>query len=357
MMHRKIRGMWMNHRSLFKHHLLILSILLITLVITIIVAISIGPITIPFKQTALILIKKIHIPIQATYSEQAWTVITEVRLPRVLVAALVGGALSICGVAMQGLFRNPLVEPGFIGVSSGAALGAVCAIFFGWSAVSPWFLPSAAFVGAIVSLGVTLLVWKVSRKNSVVILLLLGIGMNAFFSAIMNVIIAASKNEQELRSIVYWLQGGLEARTWEHVWIIVFPIVVGAVVLTIFGRELNVLLLGEEHAKTSGMNIRLTRNFILLLTALMTGSAVAVSGVIGFVGLVVPHMLRLILGPDHQLLLPASVFGGAIFLILADLVSRMLLEPITLQVGVVCAIIGAPIFIFLLLHSNQGVSA
>ncbi|MFD2131718.1 FecCD family ABC transporter permease [Pseudogracilibacillus auburnensis] len=345
----------MNHFC--QRHFIVLLLLSITLVFSIILAISIGPITIPFKQTALILMKKIQIPIQTTYSEQAWTVITEVRLPRVLVAALVGSALSICGVAMQGLFRNPLIEPGFIGVSSGAALGAVCAIFFGWSSVSPWFLPGSAFVGAIVSLGIILLVWKVSKKNSVVTLLLLGIGMNAFFSALMNVFIAISKNEQELRSIVYWLQGGLEARTWEHALIIVFPIVVGAVVLTIFGRELNVMLLGEEHAKTSGINIRLTRNFILLLTALMTGSAVAVSGVIGFVGLVVPHILRLVLGPDHQLLLPASIFGGAIFLVLADLVSRMLLEPITLQVGVVCAIIGAPVFIFLILRSNQGVSA
>lgn len=347
----------MKIESFLHRHGIILFLLTIALVITMILAISIGPITIPFKQTALMLLKKIQIPIETTYTEQEWTVITEVRFPRVLVGALVGAALSICGVAMQGLFRNPLVEPGFIGVSSGSALGAVCAIFFGWSSISPWLLSGAAFIGAIVSLGVILLVWKISRKNNVAMLLLLGIGINAFFSALMNVIIAISKNEQELRSIVYWLQGGLEARTWEHVWIIVFPIVIGAFVLTVFGRELNVMLLGEEHAKTSGINIRLTRNLILLLTALVTGSAVAVSGVIGFVGLVVPHILRLILGPDHRILLPASIIGGAIFLILADLLSRMLLEPITLQVGVVCAIIGAPLFIVLILRSNQGVRA
>ena len=207
---------------------------------------------------------------------------------------------------MQGLFRNPLVEPGFIGVSSGAALGAVCAIFFGWTYISPWILSLSAFIGALFALSMILLIWRISRSNQMTMLLLLGIGVNAFFAALMNVLTAVSKDEQELSSIVYWLQGGLEARTWEHVVLVLFPVIFGGLILSFFGRELNVMLLGEEHAVTTGINVRRIRYFILICTALVTGAAVAVSGMIGFVGLVVPHMLRLIIGPDHRLLLPPS---------------------------------------------------
>src|SRR5699024_11020854 len=152
----------------------------------------------------------------------------------------------------------------------------------------------------------------------------------------------------------YWLQGGLEARTWEHVLIISIPILMGCLILFFFGNRLNIMLLGDDHAKTSGVNTRLTRNIILTIAALITGAARAVSGLIGFIGLVVPHILRLIIVPDHRLLLPASALGGAIFLILADLISRMILQPITLQVGVVSALIGAPLFILLILKAFKG---
>lgn len=332
----------------------ILLFLFIILIVAIIAAVSIGPITIPFKETVFILLNKLHINVSPSYSEQQWVVITEVRLPRVLVGGLVGAALAISGVAMQGLFRNPLVEPGFIGVSSGAALGAVCSIFFGWTAFSSWTLPMAAFLGALGAMATIIAVWKASKMQSVAMLLLLGIGINAFFSSLMNVMVASSKNEQELRSAVYWLQGGLEARTWEHVFTIAPPIIIGSFIMCFFGRQLNVMLLGDDHAKSSGINMSVMRNGVLTLAALITGAAVAVSGVIGFVGLVVPHMLRLMIGPDHRLLLPASALGGAIFLIVADLASRMILQPVTLQVGVVSAMVGAPVFIALILRSKKG---
>lgn len=324
------------------------------LVIAMIVAVSIGPITIPFKETVLILLNKLNIPVNASYSDQQWVVITEIRLPRVIVAGLVGAALAVSGVAMQGLFRNPLVEPGFIGVSSGAAFGAVCAIFFGWTALNTWTLPAAAFLGALGAMVAIIAVWKVSKTQSVAMLLLLGIGINAFFSSLTNVLIASSDTEQELRSSIAWLQGGLEARTWEHVLTIAPPILIGCLLMCLFGRQLNLMLLGDDHAKTSGINMKVMRNGVLTLAALITGTAVAVSGIISFVGLVVPHMLRLLIGPDHRLLLPASMISGAVFLILTDLVSRMILQPITLQVGVVSAMIGAPVFIILILRSKRG---
>src|SRR5699024_6837694 len=316
--------------------------------------VAIGPITIPFKETVLILLNKLNIHVNASYSDQQWVVITEIRLPRVLVGGLVGAALAVSGVAMQGLFRNPLVEPGFIGVSSGAAFGAVSAIFFGWTAFSTWALPAAAFLGALVAMATIIAVWRVSKTKSIAMLLLLGIGINAFFASLTNILIASSDTEQELRGALIWLQGGLEARTWEHVLTIAPPVIIGCFLMILFGRQLNVMLLGDDHAKSSGINMSLMRNGILTLAALITGAAVAVSGIISFVGLVVPHMLRLIMGPDHRLLLPASMIGGAVFLILADLISRMILQPITLQVGVVSAMIGAPVFVILILRSKRG---
>lgn len=332
----------------------LLPILILGSIIVAIVAISIGPITIPFKHTVAILLNKINLSFSAPYTEQEAIVITEIRLPRIVVAGLVGAALAISGVAMQGLFRNPLVEPGFIGVSSGAAFGAICALFFSWTALGKWSLPFAAFLGALLAMAVIIAVWKVTRTKSVAMLLLLGIGINAFFSSLTNVLIASSDTEQELRSAIVWLQGELEARTWEHVTMVGPIILIGSIIMILFGRQLNLMLLGDDHAKTSGINLKLMRNSVLALAALITGAAVAVSGIISFVGLVVPHILRLIVGPDHRLLLPLSIVSGAIFLILTDLVSRMILQPITLQVGVVSAMIGAPVFIFLILRSRKG---
>lgn len=342
-----------QRKAIGKISLIILFLLLIG---TIILGVSIGPITIPFKDTAFILLNKLNIPLGPIYAEQAIepVIIADIRLPRVLVGGLVGASLAISGVAMQGLFRNPLVEPGFIGVSSGAAFGAVTAIFFGLTTFSAWTLPLMAFLGALLAMVTIVIVWQASKSRSIAILLLLGIGINAFFASLTNVMIASSGTEQELRSAISWLQGGLEGRTWEHVYTIAPPILLGCLLLIFFGRQLNIMLLGEDHAQSSGINIRLVRNGVLTLAALITGAAVAVSGIISFVGLVVPHMLRLVMGPDHRLLLPASMLGGAVFLIITDLISRMILQPITLQVGVVSAMIGAPVFIFLIVRSKRG---
>lgn len=331
----------------------VMTCLLLLFFIALIISIAIGPVIIPFQDTLAILLHKLHIPISAEYTEKQWVVITEVRLPRVLVAALVGAALALAGAAMQGLFRNPLVEPGFIGISSGAAFGAVVAIFFHLTTFSAWLLPLSAFLGALLAMFLIVMIWTFSRTRSIAMLLLLGIGMNAFFSALTNVLLVSSDTEQELRSAISWLQGGLEARSWEHVGLIILPIVLGSIILIGCSRSLNIMLLGEEQARSSGVHLKWIRNSILLFTALITGAAVAVSGIISFVGLVVPHMLRLLIGPDHQLLLPASMVGGASFLMFTDLLSRVILQPITLQVGVVSAMIGAPLFIFLIYRSGR----
>lgn len=339
---------------LVKRFFIALILLVFALIATIIFASSVGPVSVPSNRTLTILANQLGIPFAENYTERELLVVSQVRLPRVLVGGMVGAALGISGTAMQGLFRNPLVEPGYVGVSSGAALGAVCALFFGWSAFSAWAVPLSAFIGALLAVFIILAVWQSSYARSIATLLLLGIGINAFLSALINIMVANAGTEQELRSVIFWLQGGLEARTWGHVKLIGVPILLGSLITMAYGRDLNMMLLGDEQATTSGVHVRRTRHVLLILASLMTGSAVAVSGIIGFVGLVVPHIIRLITGPDHRFLLPASAIGGAIFLILADLVSRMILQPVTLQVGVVCACIGAPLFIALILRSRNG---
>lgn len=324
------------------------------LLAAVVFASSVGPVHVPFERTVSIMLTKLHINTGTPFSERELLVVSQVRWPRVLTGAMVGAALGISGAAMQGVFRNPLVEPGYAGVSSGAATGAVCALFFGWSQIGRWALPLSAFIGAVVAVLAIMVVWRASRSKSIATLLLLGIGVNALLSALINMMVASSSNDQELRSIIFWLQGGLEARTWDHVRLIAIPIAAGCLLTVAFGRRLNMMLLGDDQAASSGVNVRRTRYILLALASLMTGSAVAVSGIIGFVGLVVPHIIRLITGPDHRFLLPASALGGAIFLVLADVVSRTVLQPVTLQAGVVCACIGAPLFIALILRSRQG---
>jgi len=328
--------------------------LCVALLAAIVFASSVGPVTIPFERTLAIILEKLGVNLETGFSEREQLIVAQVRLPRVLAGAMIGAALGISGAAMQGVFRNPLVEPGYIGVSSGAAVGAVCALFFGWSQFGRWALPISAFIGAAIAVLLILTVWRSSRSRSIATLLLLGIGINALLSALINIMVASSGSDQELRSIIFWLQGGLEARTWDHVQLIAIPVIAGCLIMTFFGRHLNIMLLGDDQAASSGVNVRLTRYTLLAIASLLTGSAVAISGIIGFVGLVVPHIIRLLTGPDHRFLLPASALGGAIFLVLADVVSRMVLQPVTLQVGVVSACIGAPLFIVLILRSRQG---
>jgi iron complex transport system permease protein len=291
------------------------------------------------------------------YTDRERLVIEQVRLPRVLVAALVGSALGVSGVIMQALFRNPLAEPGVIGASSGAAVGAVTALFFGWSASSRWLLPLSAFAGAMASLAVISAIAASSARRSFTTLLLVGIAVNALCGAIINVLIANAANDPQLRSIVFWMQGGLEGRTSEHVQLIVVPILTTGLVACVFARDLNLLLLGDDHARSGGVNARTARVVLLVAASVATATAVAVSGIIAFVGLVVPHALRLALGPDHRVLLPASAVGGAVFLVLVDLVARVLFTPAVLPVGTVTALAGAPIFLALLLRGQKEPSA
>lgn len=285
-------------------------------------------------------------------------IVLQVRAPRLVVAALVGGGLAAAGAAMQGLFRNPMADPGIIGVSAGGALGGVLAIASGLYGVTILSLPAMAFAGA---LGAALAVYGIARalgQGSPAALLLTGMAVSAFLGAAVSLVITLTVYNQEvLREIVYWLSGGLEARSWRHVRMAAPPILGGLALLVRYSRELNLLLLGDEEARALGVRVATVRRWLLLATALVTGAAVSVSGIIGFVGLVVPHMLRLAGGPDHRVLIPASALGGAAFLILADTAARVIVEPAEIRVGIITACTGAPFFLWLLYRNRHRISA
>lgn len=285
----------------------------------------------------------------------AQLVVEQIRLPRIVVGAAVGMALGLSGTAMQGLFRNPMADPGIIGVSAGGAVGAVTAIAIGLVDLFWLALPVFAFVGAALALLLVYGIAAVGGHISMATLLLAGVAVNAFLGAVISAIIYLIPNEGPLREILYWLAGGLDSRSWDHVWIALPPIAVGAAALALTARDLNLLALGDDEARSLGVRTGATRTALLVASALVTGSAVAVSGSIAFVGLVTPHVLRLVLGPDHRVLMPMSALGGALFVMLADMAARTVIQPAEFRVGVLTAFVGAPFFVFLLIKNKRQV--
>ena len=293
------------------------------------------------------------IGIQLPEHPQAWnSLVWGIRLPRVVLALLVGAALAVAGAVMQSVFRNPLAEPGITGVSSGAAAAAVLCIVTGVAAAHPLLLPSAAFVGALAAVAFVQLVAGV-RGGSGATLLLVGIALNAFLGAVVSATIANAPSADNAQQAMFWLNGDLTASNWNDVSLAAAPILIGVIALMFAIPELNLFLLGEEQAAATGVRTVATRQFILAVAALVTAAAVAVTGVIAFVGLVVPHLVRLVLGPDHRTLMPVSMAAGAIFLTLADLIARNLFDPIVLQTGTVTAFIGAPVLLALVLRGRR----
>jgi iron complex transport system permease protein len=248
---------------------------------------------------------------------------------------------------MQGIFHNPMADPGLLGVSSGAALGAVVALHFGLVAQQYLLLPGLAFLGALAATATVYGVATSGGKTPMATLLLSGIAVNALSVAFTSFILTTSR-ESTMRQILFWLMGGLEATSWDHVRLSAPIVIFGSATLMLFARELDILLWGEQRALTLGVNAPRWRLLLLTLTTALTAAAVSFSGTIGFVGLVVPHMLRLLVGPGHQRLLPVSFVGGAVLLLLADLVARVLVRPAEIRLGVITAIIGVPFFLYLL---------
>ena len=331
-----------------------LSALLVLVLAVGLVSLSLGPVDIPVSHVTWIVLSAIGIDVPE-FGRTEQLVIEQIRLPRIIVGAAVGMALGIAGATMQGLFRNPMADPGIIGVSAGGALGAVVAIATGLTGLFFLALPVFAFVGAMAAAFVVYGIAVVGGHFSMATLLLAGVAVNAFLGAVVSAIILFLPDNEALREILFWLAGGLDSRSWEHVRIAGPLIISSAVILLLMARDLNLLMLGDDEARSMGVRVGATRIVLLAAAALATGAAVAVSGTIAFVGLVIPHILRLLLGPDNRVLIPMSALGGAAFVILADTVARMIIEPAEFRVGVLTAFVGAPFFILLLIKNKRQV--
>ena len=277
--------------------------------------------------------------------ELARTVVWDLRLPRTLVGMAVGAGLAASGVAMQAYFRNPLASPGLLGVSSGGALGAVAVLALGGATVSLWTVPIASIIGAFVATGAVMTLAR--RGASSEHLLLSGVALNALFGAGTSFLLALSAGQFQVSGqILFWLMGGLENRTWEHVWISLPAILLGCGLMLPLGRGLNLLSLGEASAQSLGVDVRRLRWQLIVLSTVLTALATAVGGIVGFVGLLVPHLLRLGIGPDHRRLLPLSMLGGAALVLLCDLPTRFL--PGGMRLGVMTALVGGPFLLWML---------
>lgn len=283
-------------------------------------------------------------------------IIWEIRFPRVLLAFFVGAALSLAGAAFQGLLRNPLADPYTIGVSSGASLGAVSVLYFQitLSFLGSYTLPVIAILSGLFTMLIVFAVTHFSnRKLSIETIILAGIIVSSFIGAVISLVISLSSQE-DTRQILYWLMGNIGMRGWSHVKLIVPFFIIGAFLLIVRSRELNAFALGEESAEHIGVNVQRGKIYILIGASLLTGAAVSVSGSIGFVGLVIPHFIRLLIGPNHRHVLPLSMLVGGGYLILADLIARTIIAPSELPIGVITALIGAPIFALLLIRERFG---
>ncbi len=322
-------------------------------------SLALGPVSLPLGDTLRAALRMLGLPLDGNASvQQAELILSQIRMPRTLLGLAVGMVLALCGVAMQGLFRNPLADPGLVGVSSGAALGAAVAIVGGAAfgglpeAFAPYLLSAFAFVGGLL---VTALVYRLGRRDgqtSVATMLLAGIALTALAGAAIGLFTYLA-DDATLRTLTFWNLGSLNGASYARLWPLLLATLAVALWLPRRARALNALLLGESEARHLGFDVERLKRELVFCTALGVGAAVAAAGLIGFIGLVVPHLMRLLVGPDHRLLLPASALAGASLLLLADLVARLALAPAELPIGIVTALIGAPFFLYLLVRGRS----
>lgn len=288
-------------------------------------------------------------------ADSSKTIIWNIRLPRVLLGALVGASLSMAGASFQGMFKNPMADPYVIGISSGAALGATLAIVFKLN-IGIFNIPTItifAFVGALLAVSLVYNIARIKNKVPVTTLLLAGVAVGQFLTAIMSFLMVIF--DKDMVKITYWTLGSLSGKGWEPVLTIALPVIICMIVINFFARDLNILLTGEESAQSLGIDVEKTKTYILLLGTFITAISVSVSGIIGFVGLIIPHIVRLLIGPDHRILLPASALLGSIFMIFADTIARTLISPIEIPVGIITALFGGPFFIYLLRSKKKSI--
>ena len=291
-------------------------------------------------------IKTILSPIfpQLTVSSTINTIVWQIRLPRILAAILVGASLSMAGTAFQGIFKNPLVSSDLLGVSNGAGFGAALAILFSGSGI---IIQIFAFIFGIISVSITYLISKAYKAGGILILVLSGVAISAFFNSLISAIKFVADPEDKLPEIVYWLMGSLASVTMDEIIMIIIPLFIGFIILYLLRWQMNILAMGDEEAQSLGLNPSRVRLIIIAACTLLTSAAVSISGIIGWIGMIIPHLARMIVGPDNKVLIPASLSLGASFLLLIDNISRVIIS-IEIPIGILTAIIGVPIFLYLL---------
>ena len=336
---------------------IVLVLLALALIGAVLLACALGAVSIPPLDIIKMTLNKIHFAnFQATWQPADETIIFQIRLIRVIGAALVGAALATAGVLFQGLLRNPLADPYITGTSGGAALGATIAMMLPLGLAFSGFglIPIAAFCGALATILIVYNLAKVGSKTPIVSMLLAGFVVSSMLVAVMSLLIMTNSELQlKLHSIFSFLTGSISVQYWSQIAVIA-PLVIGGIIIArFFAFHLNAFSLGEEQAAYLGISVEREKIFMLALGSLLTACAVSLSGLIGFVGLVMPHAVRLVLGPDHRLLFPAAALAGATFLVVADTLARTLIAPTELPVGILTALIGAPFFMYLLRRTRR----
>lgn len=319
-----------------------LGLLTLALAAAALLAVGLGPAPLDFRQVLDVLL--------GGGDRGARTIVLDIRAPRAVLAALVGGALSVAGAVLQALLRNPLAEPYVLGVSGGAAVGAVAAVVLGWAALGAWVLPAAALVGAAGAVfGVLRVAARGGAGMDTRVLLLAGVVAGAFFNALIMLLLTFGSAET-FRSAVTWMMGSLSGSDWRSVGLLAVWLAPAVGLLLALARPLDLLSVGEESARFLGVRVEGLKRIVYLAASLLVAASVAVSGAIGFVGLIVPHAVRLAWGSAHRRLLPASLLAGALFLVLADTAARTVAAPAEIPVGVLTALVGVPLFVVLLVR-------
>lgn len=326
------------------------------LILSTVVSLSIGSAKLSFTEVWSILMKQL--PFFGDFVSTSWEasaeqIILKVRLPRVILAILIGASLSIAGAGFQGVLRNPLADPYTLGVSSGASVGAALIITFGLQTklLGIWTIPIAAFITGIISLLIVLRLANIQGQYNLETLILSGVVVSAFLSSFVSFMVSMS--DKVINQIVFWMMGSLSLQGWEFIQILLPALLLGFIVLIGYSRTLNIFALGERQAANLGVNVKRTRLAILIISTFITAAAVSIVGTVGFVGLVVPHLIRLLIGPDYRILIPLSAIYGGIFVLWADTIARTALSPTEIPLGVITAFLGAPFFAYLLRKNKQ----
>ena len=334
----------------------------LVLVSIFLISVTFGPVFISLKQIFQILLHNSGFNInleENSITKIQEVVLLNIRFPRILLAILVGLGLGISGAILQGLFRNPLVDPGFIGVSSGAAVGAMIAIMFShiisvyfMASLVPFLLPILAMIGSFVTTILIYNVSKVANKTNIMVMLLAGIAINALSGSIIGLFVSVS-SDTELRSFTFWTLGGLDNADWGILLILSFFIIIPSFIVYRMRKQMDIFMLGDAEAHHLGLDVEYLKKKIILISSMIVGISVAFCGMIGFIGLVTPHLVRLFIGSNHKYLIPGSALLGAILLSVSDLISKTIIAPAQLPVGVVTSAIGAPFFVWLIISQKN----